>query len=250
MADEANLARELALLREYIDFPATPDLALLFRRRQLRHARRILSLRILIACALALVGVAVGASVGAGWLQVRHVGIEILHSPPAVSPTARAIESQLATTGGRKVTLEEARSETGTLPILPRALGLPDSVYIARAGNTDIVYVIYRPRANLLPTADRDVGLLVMEIAPGPDDRVVLEKTLGSASSVETVKVNGTTGYWIQGAQQFVAPASEPTVIRVSSDALIWEQAGILIRLEVAVPKDQALAIAGSIGAN
>jgi len=247
MDNEGPIVQDLLDLGRVLGFPETPDLVNAFRVRLAAHRRHVRRLRAGLIAAIAL-GVALTAEgVSAGWFEIPHFGVSVVASPPAVSPSVGEIERNLLETGARAVTLNEARLITHGLPILPAALPSPDAVYVVPVKGFDVVYVVYRPSPGLPPTADPSVGLLLVEIPTSDASDIVFEKAIGPGTTVQAVRVNGAEGYWIHGAQHFIAPAAEPSGLRVSSDALIWRTADNVFRIEVAVSESAALVIAQSM---
>jgi hypothetical protein len=248
LAEADPLVVDLIELGRYIEFPPTPNFAVGFEAR-LRSDRRNFSRLALLGLAAALVvaGAGLGSGVVASWIGLGHVRVQTTSHPPQITPTPGGVVDQLKASGATQMSLAEARSRTGGLPILPANLPEPDGVYVATSSDLDIVYVVYRPLPDLPATLDAQVGLLLTEFTAGPGDQMVLDKLLGTSAKVTSVVVNGVPGYWIEGAEHFTAPADEPAAVRVSSDVLIWEKSGRLTRMEVAVSKERAIAIAESI---
>ncbi|HET7471943.1 MAG TPA: hypothetical protein VFJ71_02350 [Candidatus Limnocylindrales bacterium] len=103
----------------------------------------------------------------------------------------------------------------------------------------------------LLPLEERDLGLVLTEMEGGLDEGY-FDKVLGPGTTIETVRVDGTTGYWITGRPHeliYVDPHGEPVfdTRRVVGDTLIWARDGITYRLEVNLGREAAIELAGSL---
>jgi hypothetical protein len=247
LADYDPLVNELIALGRHVVFPPTPDFAGAFHARVRRRRRPFGRAGLLAIAAVLIIGAGGATALAAGWLGVRHVNVVTTSHPPTIKPRPGGVVAQLTETGARQVTLSEARRLTDGLPRLPSALGEPDGVYLAKNGDLSIVYAVYRPRPGLPATVDPEVGLLLTEFVSSSGDNAVIDKLLGSGAIVTSVTVNGSPGYWITGAEHFTAPADEPAALRASGDVLIWEQSGVLIRMEVALPETATIELARSI---
>ena len=86
-------------------------------------------------------------------------------------------------------------------------------------------------------------GLLLFEFESGSGAEVIKKAVLGSAD-VEYVDVNGDPGIWVGGRHAVYFPGGPP---RASGHALIWQQGRLTLRLEAAVSRERALAVARSV---
>jgi len=172
--------------------------------------------------------------------------------PAAPTPTPAPVGSRLGL--GQHVSLDEARSRVpyGVLaPTLPE-LGAPDAVYLQQAappgGQVSLVYAS-RPG---LPRADASgVGLLLSQFR-GDLAPEFLGKGLGPRTRIEQVSVNGQPAYWIEGeAHLFMYRVAGGDIrdeqVRLAGNVLLWEQGDLTLRLESALPREQALRIAESV---
>ena len=70
---------------------------------------------------------------------------------------------------------------------------------------------------------------------------------------LEAVSVGGEPGFWISGAPHafffvcYDAGECRQERYRLAGNVLIWEQDGVTLRLESALPREEALAIAESV---
>ena len=87
---------------------------------------------------------------------------------------------------------------------------------------------------------------------PGDVDQGFIEKGLGPGTRLESVTVNGRPGYWIEGRPHaFVYRDANGNVrdesYRLAGNVLLWEDGDLLLRLESALSKEEALRIASSV---
>lgn len=268
---DLELERALAQMGAALDWPAEPDLAPavgarirqeLPRRVQPRQLGAILApVRFrghvwqLAAAAVVVLVVAFSAVVAispgvrnavAGWLGVR--GIEIQRTPTPPPAPIRSLGAGLDL--GRQATIQQAERASGFTVRAPATLGPPDTVYVhPLGGEGDEIFLVYHPRPGLPESTETGVGALLSEFR-GDVDRAFLKK-IGSFTQTTFVKVNGNSGFWIQGPHDvlYVDPDGNlvPDTLRLSGSVLVWEQGGLTYRLESALTLDQALAIARSV---
>jgi len=86
-------------------------------------------------------------------------------------------------------------------------------------------------------------GLLLFEFESGPGTDII-KKAVTGTTDVEYVDVEGDTGIWIGGPHAVYLPGGPP---RASRHALIWQHGQLTLRLEAAVGRERALAIARSV---
>jgi len=180
------------------------------------------------------------------FLRLRGIDIFPVPSLPAVTPS---LPQALP---GERTSLEDARRRvpfTLRAPTAPE-LGAPDDVFLDSAGANDRVTLVYRVRAGIPASAEAGVSALVVEVR-GALDEILLGKAVGPGTRVEAVTVGGARGFWLEGAPHLFfyrdpSGAAQPETLRLAGNTLVWEQDGLLIRLEAAVSRDQALRIAAS----
>ncbi len=96
---------------------------------------------------------------------------------------------------------------------------------------------------------DLDGRQVLMSAIGGRIDGRVLQKTLGSSTSIVEVDVGGHLGLWISGAPHQLAYESSDggiTVERIAGNTLLWEVDGVLYRLEGFDNLEDALNFAGT----
>lgn len=178
-------------------------------------------------------------------------GTATLAPTPTIAPTATPTTLRGAL--GVQTTLGGAQSRVPfviTAPTLPE-LGAPNEVYVQEPPPGGRVSLLYAARADLPAIAGTDVGLLVQEFRGGIQAGI-FQKGVPPGSSVEPVTVNAGQGYWIAGGMRAFAYTDANGVfryeeVRSAGNTLIWEQSGIIYRLESSLPKDAAIRIAASV---
>jgi len=244
--------------------PDGPDLATRVRARLLAAppARRGSTWRLRPALVLAIVALLVLAAV-AGAVAFGVPGIRLIFgdpgaSPPPVvaSPTAAPTDGASAPPAGSSIGLG-AQVDPATLadrvdfPVLfpsDPALGPPDAAYVSWR---DEVALVWAPSADLPPTVEPDIGLLIMQfrgsVTPEP-----IGKMISSGTVVEPVQVGEASGYWITGDPHvffYMSPDGEHVEEgrRWVGDALIWQRGAQTYRIETSLGRDEAIRIAESL---
>jgi hypothetical protein len=235
-----DLERELRDLAGWLAVPAAPDVTAPVRARLAAPPRR--RWRYWLAAALAALLVAVlppgraaVADVVAGLL--RFSGVEIGTSseplPPAGTPSPLPAQ--------RPAALVEAQRKVRFPIRLPALLGQPEQVLVADADGTGghrVATLLYRG------------GTLRVDAFDGRLDPVFQKQAAGA--DVEWTQVHGGFAIWI-GRPHTLAYVDRSGTVRVetarlAAATLIWEEAGVSYRLEGDLTRDEAVAIAGSMG--
>ncbi len=252
-----NLERELLEIGAGMEFPATPDLAgsVLAQIRQQPAPRRRWTG---IAPARRWTGVAprvawVGAAAAvlmavvlvvppareavADLLGIGRVQVEIVDELPAVG-------TELAL--GDEVNLAEARVAVDYPVRVPAALGEPDAVYLAQGGD---LFFTYAPRPDLPEVAGSGVGALFGQF---PELGSPIVKQASVDTLLVEVFVGGGRGFWIEGGPHvvfFESPGLTTRELagRLAGNTLIWERDGVTYRLEAALDRAAAIAVAESL---
>ena len=244
--DAAALDALLAAARPA--FPPTPELATAVMRRLAappRPARRPvfrLALVLAVTAALLLGGLAVAGAFGVGPLRILFA--ESLPSPN-VPDTPLGTRLSL----GREVTLDELRAASDLPLLVPAELGEPDEAYRLSTG---IVSFVYRQTDALGELGNSAIGLLVMEIPGSIDPGLIGKIVFESESTLEEVRIGSGSGYWI-GGEPHILRYLEPDGTdgsersRIVGDALVWEQDGVVFRIESALGRDATIALASSL---
>jgi hypothetical protein len=234
-----------------------------------RPARRALVLGLAAALALA----AVAGAIGFGLPGIRIVFGPGVTAAPSGAPTLRPSEgtspSTSATPGvasggasrpsanalgsslglGAPIDLAEAPAIAGTQLLLPPAdrFGPP-----AAAWNLESRISLVWPSSVLLPELrEPGVGLILGEFR-GSIDPGYFEKILEPGTEISAVIVNDQLGWWIAGEPHelvFVDSNGEPVFDshRIVGDTLIWSDGSRTFRLESALGRPAAIALAESL---
>jgi hypothetical protein len=249
------LERELRELQ--VEWPETPDLAAAVaarlpaapapvpRRRWRWLDRPAWQLGIAVTAALIAIVMAVPPARSAvlELLGLRSVKIERKEPQPS------RFGSDLAL--GTAVSLDRARRRFPPL-VIPAEVGAPDSVYLdehpAFGTRVDLVY---RARPGLRRASTLGAGLLVTELRASLEP--VIEKTIGSATKLERLRVDGDPAYFISGAEHGFAyvptDGTDPVFEdqRLAGTTLLVERSdGLLLRIEGRLSRAQAVRIAES----
>jgi hypothetical protein len=255
-----ELERMLTQLGRELDWPDTPDLAPRVRARLAEPARRRrrapLPWGLRRSLALALVLLLVLAAVTAAAVPgVRDAVLEFLGLQGATverrttlptPPRERPLDL------GRRTTLADAAGLLAFEPLVPAGMGDPDGVYIRRGVPGGELSLTYRPRPGLPRAQSTRLGLLVSEFR-GDLHRDYVGKIVGPAGVVERLALDGGRAIWIEGVEHFFF-YRDPNgrliehELRLAENVLLVERGDLLVRLEGAFSREQAIRIAGSLG--
>jgi hypothetical protein len=238
-----------------LDWPPTPDLAALVvpqiegvaplqpgnkpapaaRRRPRIGIRRPLA----VALAVLLIAAATAAAVPGirdpvlDWLGLGSVRIERVPKPLPEAP-GRSLGL------GEHTTIADARARLGFAPLMPSGIGRPAVYYdgFVPGGQLGLVY--------------RGGRVLVTEVI-GDISTPYVEKFVGAATKIERLRVAGDRALWIRGLHQYAyldrAGAIRPDTVRTTGSVLLWRRGKLLLRLEGARSKAEALRIARAVRA-
>jgi hypothetical protein len=268
---EEQLEAALAQLRPAVAYPPTPALAAQVQRRLATAGTQpsrglslfrawyavaaLLLVTLLIAVAWPEAREAVAERLGLRGVRITRVP-ELAPSPPAGDPRPQL---------GTPLDLEAARARVSFPVLVPTLdeLGPPDEVYVNPAVPGGEVSLVYEPRPGLPEAAGTGLGLLISQ-APGYGVSPVYEKGAGPETRLQSVRVRGQPGYWIDGAPhrfryfghdgmgEVVEQGPGVATLRVgearlAANVLVWEEDGLTLRIESALPLDAALRIASSL---
>jgi hypothetical protein len=129
----------------------------------------------------------------------------------------------------------------------PATVGAPASAWLLDGR----LSLVWPTSAALPPLQEPSVGLVLTQME-GDVDPGYFEKILGPRTTIETVRVDGVTGYWITGSPHeivYVNPDGEPMFDsrRVVGDSLLWARDGVTYRLETRLDRDAAIALANAL---
>ena len=129
---------------------------------------------------------------------------------------------------------------------MPAALGPPDRVRIAGRR----LSLIYAPRGDLAKLEDVDAGLILTEVRGGIRGEY-LRKLVFGGTSVRSARVDGHRGAFISGGPHAYIYENPNGVIEedhtlLAGPTLIWEQGGLVLRMETTADRRKALQIAAT----
>lgn len=182
------------------------------------------------------------------WLGLRGVKVVQTPRPPSLPPT-QTLGGALDL--GRRVGLGEAGRHLGATLLFPAGLGAPDELYVRdlSVGGSE-VFLVYRERPGIPRAGTTGVALLVSEFT-GSMYRPGFEK-YSFGAKIERVTVNGGRGLWIEGGHGLAYLDANGEVVqdqfRLAGNVLLWEQGPLTLRIESALSKAGALALAKTFG--
>ena len=139
---------------------------------------------------------------------------------------------------GAAVTLAEARRRATFAIAIPAALGSPDGVRVGGDLASGTVSLLYGTDTVL---------------SERPGSTVFALKSVGPGVAVKVVSVRGVVAYWISRGPRTIlllGKGRQPDRVRSAlpgAGLLLWDHAGVAMRLETRRPLTAALAIAESI---
>jgi len=253
---DIELETTLTEIGALLDYPRPARLAdaVRVRLREPRAARRRLRIAFVPAAAtlvllLLVVALALPAVRAAATEFLRLRGIDIF---PSATIAPRPTPSAGVTFPGERVSLDEAQRRVHFTITTPRdtRLGAPDEVRVDVVGQNERVTLVYVSRSSIPVSREAGVSAAVIEFR-GAVDASLFGKTVGPGTRLESVTVNGSPGFWLEGQPHFFVwrdPSGnfQQETLRLAGSTLIWEQDGVTIRLEADLTRDDALAIAAS----
>lgn len=250
----SDLERQLTRLGGELDWPDTPDLARTVaarlpsaaarRSRLPRSFRR--SLAIALAGLLVLAGGVLAAVPGVRDTVLEFFGLKgaTIERREELPPTADLRPLDL----GDRTTLASAGGSLDFEPLVPRAAGRPNAVYV---NGRKAISLAYRPRPGMPESRGTGLGLLVTEFR-GDVAPEYIGKIAGQATRIERLRVDGRRAIWMQGAPHvFFYRRPDGTYaddgLRIAENVLLLERGPLLIRLEGAFDRGRALELARSL---
>jgi hypothetical protein len=195
----------------------------------------------LIALAVLLTGAAVAVSGIVPGIGLRRGDTATPAQPLVVDPAFL----------GTPTTLDRARARVDfavQVPALP-ALGQAQVYYADKpaGGRVSLLY----PASDRLPAiGDTPVGLLVTQFRGDVDDQL-LTKIVSQGAQVTQIDIGGLPGWWIADAHEVLyIDADGHTAVersRFADRTLLWTRDGVTVRLESALSRRQAIAIAAAM---
>jgi len=211
-----DLELELRDLAAHLDVPRAPSLLGVVRARVTRRRRRRRALTIAVAIGVVVLAVAFAVPGSrASLLRLFHLRGATVTLVDRLPP----LESRGSL--GQPIPFDSAPFRL----LLPSGRR-PEQVYAGDGG-----YWLRYP------------GLLLFELESGPGAEIVKKAAVGT-TDVEYVDVDGEPGIWIGGRHAVYLPGGKP---RAAGHVLIWKHGRLTLRLEAAVGRERALAIARSV---
>lgn len=234
----ADLELRLVELGDHIAFPPTPDLARSVARRLgqptglFRRWRRAAALAAaLVLATLAVLATSPGVRQAvAGFLGLPGFEVHKVEKLPTPTPTA---------SDRHLVSLAEARRLVKFRVLSPPADQVSSLWYDPTPPGGEVEF-------------DLSDGTVLTEFE-GSIEQGTFGKMIGPDTAVSEVTVNGQPGYWFTGASHFFFyrdPSGQfrPLDLRMGGNVLVWEQNGVLLRLEGASSQERAIQEAGTLG--
>jgi hypothetical protein len=152
---------------------------------------------------------------------------------------------------GTPVSLSEARSRVDFDVRVPAELGAPDEVYYSPIVSNGQVSLVYRERSALPASVGTDVGALVTQFEASFLRNDFYEKFVRPSTNVVETTVNGVPALWIDQPHSLIYRGADGVVAnedsRLSGPSLVWEEDGMLLRLESRLDLDRAIEVAESL---
>jgi len=258
VAEAAQLVERLALLRDEIDWPATPAFAArvgariaspAIVRRPWFQSRWALAAAVLVLALAALIAYSPSREAIASWLNLHTIFTRVNQLPSPSPQPSGPLGTRLGL--GAPTTLISAENHVRWKVLVPASLGQPDEVYFDDGAPQGEVTLVYKSRPGLNPSGQTGVAVLITEVN-GKVEANFFGKMLGPDTTLEEVSVNGNKGYWISGKPHIfyftdAAGTFRNEAFRLATNTLLFNDNGTIIRIEGDLTKAQALAIATSL---
>lgn len=214
-------------------------------RSPLSLAPALATLVLLLAATLAFQPV---ASQAAEALGLRGIGL--FRVPAVAERTPGPPGPVLPSDAFRVVSLEEASRATGFTVRAPSALGRPDAIFVRAGDGAAMAFLFYGDSG--IPVFGSDPRHVLITEVLGSVEIALLGKTVPPGTTVEELEVNGGRGVWIEGEPHeffYRAPNGDilTDTVRLAGNVLLWEQDGMLMRIEAQVDRSEALRLARSM---
>jgi hypothetical protein len=266
-----DVERSLVALADSLEFPGETDLAdrvvarleapqPLVHRPALRRALALAAAAILVVAVVLVASPrarrAVADLLGIGGVAIdagTSVPATTLPGVPAPAPTLPAVSAATfpAALDGMSAGLADSAQRLGIPPPVPTALGPPAAVTFGPPPPGGELALLWPPSASLPPTAIPGVGAL-LSVLRAEVDEAFIQKTLTPGTTYERVLVNGGPAIWLAGSPHlffYLGPdgAVEQQTLRLAGNTLIWTDGPFTYRLESALDRDQAIAVAETV---
>jgi hypothetical protein len=250
----SELEINLRSLGHELEWPPTPDLVSRVQRRLTMPlpARRSYWWRPVLVAGLAIVVLTLVLSPAAREAVARLLGVVGLRIETEVETT---VPPTFNLGLGAQVGAAEATSLVDYNVLSPGSsdLGAPDAIYYNDERLGGQISLVWIPRPNLPETADSGVGMLISSFRGNLESSTYAKELDPSRNLLLDVEVRGRPGFWIEG-EPHVFLFENPTggiefeSIRLAGNVLLWEENGVTMRIESALPREDVLLIAESLG--
>jgi hypothetical protein len=254
-----DLGAALTSLGQRIAWPVAGDLPVAVSRAIGRGEGHVISwpgsptrsrrrtVAILVAAVLALAAAAVAAKLV---VDLGAVVIRTVPSLPTTTPTATVGAGSF----GQPISLGEAGSIAGFHPLLPSTLGPPDAIWAERTATsfdsqrTTVIVLAWRPSDDQPGIPGSSWGAVLMEFR---GEASIASKLLFEGHArLGTAFVDGHDAYVVTGEHELDL-LIDGKIRRFTSTAraILWNDGTLTLRLETALPRGPALALARRISA-
>lgn len=201
---------------------------------------------VIAAALLALAGAALAARLV---IDLGAVAVEVLPGRPTALPTNIAAAGDL----GREIPLADAEAIAGFPPALPTALGAPDAAWLDEAEvDPETGDVTVRIVTHWLPSDDLPIisgtrtGAVLMQFEG--EWEVASKLVAAETNRFGVAIVDGRDAFWTTGEHELLLVSGDETRrLLVTGNVLIWQDAGFTFRLETALAKRAAVAVAETV---
>lgn len=241
---EIDLEPRLRALAEARRWPPTPDsvagavarleVSAHVPAERVTRLRRASRRRLVVLALVALVVLAAAGAVALGGLPGLRFGFTDVPPSPRVVDDPWRIRASL----GRPATLEMARSALGDGLLVPDRFGPPDEVYTGAAAPAQRVALVYLAEGDEV-ALHGDLGTIITEWGGELFDGYATKWLDRDRGTVEAVTVRGVPGFWFSGMPHVleyldVESGIRRPMTRLVGNVLVWQDAGIVYRIETA----------------
>lgn len=243
---ERSIEKALGDLAQGIEWPTPVDFASRLRLEKPRERAWVPKLAWTaggVGLILGLLVIPSARQAVANLLEVAGIRFEFGEIPNLSPPTVLV--------PGERVALESAQLAVDFPILIPTALEPPTAVHLVEWELGIQVFLAWEASERLPEVGVSGTGLLLAEFRADLDE-AFFGKILEGGTSVEQVRVDGGSAFWLSGAPHvFMFETGRRDLVedetRLSGNVLVWERDGITYRLESSLNLEAALAIAESL---
>ncbi len=250
----SELELKLLSLGRQVEWPPTRDLAARVQHRLATPLppRRSPWWRPVLVAGLAILALTLGLSPGAREAVARLLGVVGIRIDTGVKTT---VPPTVSLGLGNEVSAAEAGTLVDYDILSPSnsVLGAPDAIYYNDERLGGQISLVWVPRSNLPEAADSGVGMLISSFRGNLEPSTYAKELDPSRNLLLDVEVRGRPGFWIEG-EPHVFLFEDPNggiqfeSIRLAGNVLLWEENGVTMRIESALPREDVLLIAETLG--